>query len=444
MSTDKKSSKARPSKPVAKKASKETNYHDDDEDLDSPSTSSSATSAITHAASSPSAPSSTKHVTHSHTAKASNIDTSNGLGTNGSLSSTVSSRTRVIKLPAMMVETDIIELPDVLTLAYCGTRGIGEVGALKGMVNYIPDFLANTKIFVGCSGGSINALFLSMGFTLFEIMLYSINFSIAKGFNDIHLGRIFDDKTMGMISFDRIRKKTEQIILKKFDKVPTLLEIYQLTGNRYVSVVVNDTQSKPEYYDYITAPNLSCIEAMIMSMSAPFLFYQYIYRDERIIDGSYMDPYPILQFDDGTHNIFGISVIIKSDSDLSESPLTLHNRCIGHSIERMRSYSVRHMSPKCRSLDLNLSDISMLESENPNVRLKCYMEGYRQAEQYLAKLLNVPLDNFYGPFIPPPDYSDVPIIPRKKQNNKIQLAKMGTSLMTSSFMNAAKGLKHGQ
>lgn len=352
------------------------------------------------------------------------------------------SRIRVIKLPTKKIsveDNDRFFRPDVLSLSYCGTRGIGQIGSLKGITRYIPDFLSKVHTFIGCSAGAVNALFLSLGFSLFEILYYSINFSVAKGYQDIHLARIFDAGSMGVMSHDRIRKKTEKIILKKYSKVPTLAEAYAITGKRYIAVAVNDTQSKPEYYDYQSAPNLSCIEAMIMSMSAPFLFYQYMYKKERIVDGCLMDPYPLLYCDNGTNNIFGISVVIKNDRDPEESPLSFYNRCLGHTIETMRINSIGKMSSKCSSLNLTLTEIPMLENDNPNLRFNCYIEGYRQGEQYISRLLGISLEEFYGPFTPPADFSDVPVIASKKQGKKLQLAKMSSSLILS----AAKGMVNG-
>lgn len=335
--------------------------------------------------------------------------------------------------------------PTLLTLSYGGTKGIGQIGALRAIEHHAPELLAGVDTFIGCSAGAVNALLMSLGFSLLEMLQESLNFSIIKGFNEMHLGKVFDKATLGFISNEKIRLKIEKFILTKYTKVPTLAEAFRATGKKFEAVAVNHTKSEKLYFNHETTPNLSVIDAMLMSMNIPILFFKYNYNSNVIVDGALKDPYPILKYDDGTRDILGISIIVENLQTEEDTILPYYNKNIGHALEELRSISVQRMSHRCKSLDLTLSDLSVLDTaEDPNSRYKCYIEGYRQAEAFIAKLRGQTLAEFYGPFIPPPSskFLAVPFRKKKGKSNKIEIAKLSTSV-GSSLYQFAKSTRNG-
>lgn len=325
--------------------------------------------------------------------------------------------------------------PSVLTLSYGGTKGIGHIGALKAFEDYVPEYLKNLDIYVGCSAGTANCLMLYLGFSLREIYQESMTFSLVSGMDEIHLGKVFDTSTLGFVDRDRIKARLESFILKKYDRVPTLFEAFQLTGKRFVATAVNHTKSQKLYFDYENSPNLSVIDATLMSMNVPVLMYTFPYQGDVVVDGALKDPYPILLYDDGTRDIMGISIITEHSVAPDESIIAYYNKNIGHALEELRSISVQRMSSRCRSLDLRLTDVSILDTgADPNARFRCYVEGYRQAEAFIAQMRGQTLAAFYGPFIPPSSSAFTPVPFRiKKKQKRLEVAQIGTSVGGALF-----------
>jgi predicted acylesterase/phospholipase RssA len=87
-----------------------------------------------------------------------------------------------------------------------------------------------------------------------------------------------------------------------------LKELYDYTGIRLVCTVTNCSDRKAEYFDYLSEPNCSVIEAVLMSAAIPGVFYKRKYNGKYYHDGAIANPYPVKLFDDGKTNILGIYI----------------------------------------------------------------------------------------------------------------------------------------
>ena len=81
------------------------------------------------------------------------------------------------------------------------------------------------------------------------------------------------------------------------DEDITLSELYNVTGKHLVLVACSLSYRKAAYFDYMTAPNLSVVEAMRASMAIPFIFKPVKYNNDFFVDGGTVNNYPINYFD---------------------------------------------------------------------------------------------------------------------------------------------------
>ena len=84
------------------------------------------------------------------------------------------------------------------------------------------------------------------------------------------------------------RNKKEKLNKKDI----TLLELFEITKVRLSIKVVNITKSCIEYLSYETYPNLSIVQALLMTTAIPYLFKPITYQSNIYIDGGACGGYP--------------------------------------------------------------------------------------------------------------------------------------------------------
>lgn len=202
-----------------------------------------------------------------------------------------------------------------LCLSGGGNKGLAQLGALHYV--HFKEMLNHIRTYVGTSIGSVINLLLCIGYTPMEIYLevMELDSIIQGGFSPYNL------KTgWGVISIEAFTKNVERFILKKFDNVPTLQELYEITGKRFVVVTCNLTTMKMEYTDYLNFPNRSCIDAIKTSCNIFGVFSHLEIDDNEYIDGGFGDNYPLKYADsistgrvlgictDGFHSLYSIDL----------------------------------------------------------------------------------------------------------------------------------------
>jgi predicted acylesterase/phospholipase RssA len=76
------------------------------------------------------------------------------------------------------------------------------------------------------------------------------------------------------------------------DIIPTMLQLYELTGLVLYLCVYNVTYQRVDYISYLTHPSLNCVNACLMTYNTPYEEYKYTYCGVEYIDGSYIQPIP--------------------------------------------------------------------------------------------------------------------------------------------------------
>lgn len=219
--------------------------------------------------------------------------------------------------------------PQALVLGPGGEKGFLELGALKYLDN--ENFLSDIKVICGCSVGTIIGLLYNVGYKISEIVFYASKVNIFEDLYSIDVKRIINNMKSdlslksGLVNVDVLRSQLEKLIRNKFDMIPTLKQLYDKTGIKLIATTVNLTLAKAEYISFDNHPNLSCIDAALMSSNIPYIFKEIKHQGHTYVDGNIGDPYPIGQVDDKNTNVLGLYITSKNndinndrDSDIDE------------------------------------------------------------------------------------------------------------------------------
>lgn len=277
-------------------------------------------------------------------------------------------------------------MPEVLVLGPGGMKGFLELGAL--LVLEKEKILDNINRYIGVSVGAIIALHLLIGFKVDEIISIALDTSIFEDITNIDPKSI--KKNGGIISNHHIRDILISNIKKKLGFIPTMKQLYSVTQCNLVCVTMNIDKDEVEYISHETEPSLSCIDAVLMSMNIPLLFYKIKFRDSIYIDGAFGNPYPIDYYDDGKTNILGIYIKSKVPDNIKsvdDSNIWYIYKILFSSMNQNREIIMKRSSDKCRHLELLSSTVDTsgitLDHKAKADMISC---GYHDAYKFLAEL----------------------------------------------------------
>jgi|DewCreStandDraft_4_1066084.scaffolds.fasta_scaffold02793_20 predicted acylesterase/phospholipase RssA len=286
--------------------------------------------------------------------------------------------------------------PEILVLGPGGIKGFLFLGAL--LILESEGYLERIKTFVGVSVGAIISLLLVAGYTVTEIISEAVDTSLFQDISCINLTEIKENT--GLISNRSIKEKLIARIEDKFGKILSLQELYDATGLEFMCVTMNLDQDKAEYISRKTYPQMSCVDAVLLSMNIPLLFYKLKYRGCVYIDGAFANPYPIDVYDDGKRDILGM--YITSSNPAHHVPVDSHlalylYKIIDSSMTQIRERIIRSSSPRCKHLEL-ISPTFDTTGLTVDLKLKSQMItiGYTAAKEFLDKISGKEIDVLLG------------------------------------------------
>lgn len=266
--------------------------------------------------------------------------------------------------------------PETLILGPGGAKGFMILGALKVLKE--KELLKNVKRFVGISIGSSIALLMVCGYDILDILYESLE--IQNIFTDlsINLTKLIIDTTEkgGLISNEKIKAFLEKMVKKKFGFIPDLKKLYELTELELVSVALNLSQDRTEYISYKNFPDISCVEAVLLSMNIPLVFQQIKYNNDIYVDGALGDPYPAGMFPNS------LGVIIYTRCELKDM-LSYISSVTGCYINQ---YTKRCLD-KCKTIIIP-NDKNYLDDLTSSVKMDMYYHGYNYTKEYLNSCNN--------------------------------------------------------
>jgi len=201
--------------------------------------------------------------------------------------------------------------PDHLVLTAGGSKIFMLIGALMTLEKN--GSLDQIKTVVTCSTSSLVGLFYCLGFRLNDIIQHMIHPDFLGNLETISLRNL--GKNFGLWNNTAMEQTLEKILMSKFDYIPTLKDVSQISGIDLVITVSNVTRGRTEFLSKETEPDLTVINAISMATSIPLINSRTEYKGCNYIDGILTNPYPINYFDNKEETVLGIFTDNSNDQE---------------------------------------------------------------------------------------------------------------------------------
>lgn len=275
--------------------------------------------------------------------------------------------------------------PEILVLGPGGYKGFLELGALFYLDS--KSLLEKVRVYAGVSVGAIISLLLVCGLSIKQIIAEAVdtNTNMFLDISSIKVGDTFEKS--GLISNEPIEKLLTKLIIGKLGCLPTMEQLYMITNIEFITITYNLDKDISEKLDRHSHPNMSCIQAVMLSMNIPLLFYKLYYNDMAYGDGALGNPYPIDLFDNGVDNILGVYIDEKVAS-IRESSIYLYVWKIIHApMAEIRRRIISGASNKCKHLKLVTPIFDTIGvTMNAKIKAQMILSGYESAKEFLNNI----------------------------------------------------------
>jgi hypothetical protein len=284
------------------------------------------------------------------------------------------------------METD--ECFDGIILSGGGIRGIGELGVLhyyheKGVLD-----MKKIKVLAATSIGSVISLLMICGYEPTEI--FTKAYTLSNIIPVPGLAQIYEGiKNLGVMSIDPLMDIVKDMILIKMPnlkKIPTLSELYAITGKTLVVSVGNVTKTRGELLSHHNRPDLSVIDAVKMSCNLPILFKKIKSDGCYYIDGGFTNNFPsdAPEFSiAGCKKILGVAVLSTSFFGGDDSILSYPYNILLMSVMSSLNDKLKKIASRgeITLIRLNFKNASILEfGATSEKKMNMFMQGYNEAK----------------------------------------------------------------
>lgn len=272
--------------------------------------------------------------------------------------------------------------PNVVLLGPAGAKIFLINGSLKRLFQE-KDFLKDVTTWAGVSAGAAMSLLIVLGYNISEIIDLCLDMNILDEI--IHINLDEAKKNLGLIKNILIEEKLKESIIKKIGYIPTLKELYLLSGLKLVLVSFNIDKFRSEFLDKDTEPNLSCLDAAMMSMAVPLLIQPRKYKSHVYCDGAIGSPYPVLYFDKDDNKVLGMYISSEEDLYCSDNkPANYIYRLIQAGMSSLRNTEIKYSSENVKHIGLKtvVKDTTGLTIDR-ETRQQMIDYGYNIADDFL-------------------------------------------------------------
>lgn len=180
-----------------------------------------------------------------------------------------------------------------LCLGVGGMKGILLLGALHEF--WIRGQLKNLTYYSGSSVGALIVALLAVGYEPLELLTIMCDPYFTSQFGVLNFGNL--GTLMGLFPHSILRTKLEEIILLKLGYLPTFGDLLKRC-NKHIIITAyclseKDPQKSKVYFDPISYPEMSVVEAVILSCNIPGIFQRAKWNDKIWIDGACTSLFPI-------------------------------------------------------------------------------------------------------------------------------------------------------
>ncbi len=176
---------------------------------------------------------------------------------------------------------------DTIILSGGASRGYYQLGCL---LKY-EDQIQRVKRYVGCSVGGIICLLLCAGYGPIEIMALSLKV-IGQDISLKDMASLLWQKH-GLIDVNPYVSLVKDMIVKRYGHVPTMKELYEITGKELELVGSCLSTYETVYISHDSFPDMPCTVAIDISSRMPIYFTPILWEGNLYVDGGLCDHFPI-------------------------------------------------------------------------------------------------------------------------------------------------------
>lgn len=289
---------------------------------------------------------------------------------------------------------------NALVLSGGGAKGIAHLGALHEAFAHGLSW-KNIKVASGASIGYIILCLMCCGFDPME--LFIIMYRMERFFSREDCNSFMTIvSSLTVMDVQAMRHKLEDIIKRKLDDIPTLSELYELSGVYLIASVVNEDKGQVEYKSYLTDPNLSCIDAMLMTSSLPIAFPAFKYNGYEYVDGGLLDNMPAKIIDDMPEHYQTLAICVSMKFEESTNryitPFEKRIRVMLMPVSEISKLRLHFLSPRVMILYIDVPDVATLQFHmSSEVKMQTFMCGITAVQTFNLSIPATSKDTIVDP-----------------------------------------------
>lgn len=180
-----------------------------------------------------------------------------------------------------------------LCLGVGGMKGILLLGALHEF--WTRGQLSKLMYYSGSSVGALIIAMLAIGYEPLELLTIMCDPYFTSQFGVLNFGNL--GTIMGLFPHSILRTKLEEIVLLKLGYLPTFGDLLKRLHKHVIITAYCLSETEPHkskvYFNPISHPEMSLIEAVILSCNIPGIFQRAKWNDKIWIDGACTSLFPI-------------------------------------------------------------------------------------------------------------------------------------------------------
>jgi len=274
---------------------------------------------------------------------------------------------------------------DVLILSGGGIKGIGPLGVLQYYYEQKMFDLEHIKEYAATSIGSAISLLLVCGYPPMDIFTKVYTLKNFFKVTDIqNIWKIFEN--YGIMAITPFIEIIEDLVKQKLGKLPTLRELYDMTGKILTIPVVNESKRRVEYFNYETRPNLGAVDAVKLSCNLPVIFRRIKYDGDYWVDGGLVDNFPYDAVKNKSGKILGIVVTGTDKEDSKDTFINYIYRLIIIPINTMTHLRTKNLSKNVTLITMNFDNVPIINfAMDSEKKMDMFMKGYHDAQREQEK-----------------------------------------------------------
>ena len=267
----------------------------------------------------------------------------------------------------------------ILVLGGGGIKGFVFIGVAKYLEEL--NIFNNIDTFIGTSIGAFFSILFIVGYTADELYKIIKSYDLTKT-SSFNLNTFLDNFSIDdcenvILLFNKL------LINKKFNPNITMMELYQQTKKKLVTVSVCITTKKLEYMSYENFPELPVILAVRMSTCIPLIFPPVKYNNKLYIDGGLIENFPIKYVKDSDlYKVIGINIFTDFADEIQINDIHTYVTNIFDVI--MMLMTRKFLEEKYKNIVYNI-DVEKLNPIGFDISITLKKDLYKIGYEYMKK-----------------------------------------------------------